>query len=514
METLTKLLRGPAADNAHIFSSSWALAAWAISAANLSLLPFWRILILTDPSDRYWMPLATPWDQAAAIVTLLGLALAIFLVSRLFLMLSTIPGHLLFIVLLLLGYVTPLFFVDKTAGHYATFILLVLCVGSAAVGLTIDLWSISTTRRFGFYMTITALMLPFLILAPFAPLNIAQSAYAAFTQGVPLSEPAIVNRDPLHQPTHQRVIWIVFDELDQRMLFRSRPGGYSYPAFDALANQAFRMDRVIPPGGHTAVAMAAYFLGEPVQSAEPIDESQLSIVVGGRDEILNEQQHIFQQAYSRGTSIALVGFYHPYCRLFAGYLNRCDGFHFQTARMRTASGFIESLGDSRYMFAQLLPQYAAKLLYHNILENSLSVATDDKYQFIFLHFSVPHYPFFFNAAEGHFETLSLDNRTPGYHDNVSLADKTLAELHLAMGKANLWDDSVVVVTADHGWREVPGYDTDPGAIPLVVKLAGQRSGIRITSTFDAVHLHDLLLALLDGDIASSDEFIAWLSRED
>ncbi len=84
-----------------------------------------------------------------------------------------------------------------------------------------------------------ALYVLLVILCPFAVSNMAQTLWkAAFpdnqncTSGERpgLEERAEMNAEPVEL---QRLVWITFDELDQRILFEKRPAGYEFPGFDS-----------------------------------------------------------------------------------------------------------------------------------------------------------------------------------------------------------------------------------------------------------------------------------------
>ncbi len=59
--------------------SNGTLIAFAISAANMSLLALWRILIHARPSDLYFVPKLTVHDLVGVLITELLLAAFIFL---------------------------------------------------------------------------------------------------------------------------------------------------------------------------------------------------------------------------------------------------------------------------------------------------------------------------------------------------------------------------------------------------------------------------------------------------
>jgi len=95
-------------------------------------------------------------------------------------------------------------------------------------------------------------------------------------------------------------------------------------------------------------------------------------------------------------------------------------------------------------------------------------------------------------------------------------------------KAGLWENAVVVLSSDHWWRgDLWRHMRDSRAwswtaedesvfsevderVPFVVKLAGQHSGINYTPEFNTVLTHDLLLALLSGNVSDPASVVDWL----
>lgn len=116
------------------------------------------------------------------------------------------------------------------------------------------------------------------------------------------------------------------------------------------------------------------------------------------------------------------------------------------------------------------------------------------------HVVLPHEPFLYmpsgtsyragSEPGGSWRTLGADPWVAwhGYQHHLlqlGFVDRLLAELLGALDKANLYDESLVIVTADHGSAFIPGQPrrelaqtnvVDLVAVPLFVKLPLQRSG--------------------------------------
>jgi Type I phosphodiesterase / nucleotide pyrophosphatase len=111
-------------------------------------------------------------------------------------------------------------------------------------------------------------------------------------------------------------------------------------------------------------------------------------------------------------------------------------------------------------------------------------------------------------------------------DNVSLVDRTIGELRASMEAAGTWNNSTVIISSDHPYRtwlwgsinqRKHGAKATSTAglfahVPLIVKLPGQHNAVRYERQFNTLVLHDLILALLHGDLQEPVELVNWLQE--
>ena len=131
---------------------------------------------------------------------------------------------------------------------------------------------------------------------------------------------------------------------------------------------------------------------------------------------------------------------------------------------------------------------------------------DESFDFVVIHINVPHDPPIYNSGKSRLTPWGFGL---GYSDNLLLSDKLLTEIRTQMEANELWDASTVVVSSDHGWRQARGAGSEPGAIPLIVKLAHSETAVRIDEEISSLVTHDLLMHLLEHQ-CSSEELAAWL----
>jgi len=160
--------------------------------------------------------------------------------------------------------------------------------------------------------------------------------------------------------------------------------------------------------------------------------------------------------------------------------------------------------------------------YKHVLESSLKAAVDPSLDLVFIHSPVPHPPGIYDGAKNEFSLESHNS----YADNLELVDRTLGELRQAMEKNGLWDNTTVIITADHWWRsemwsrgpfwtpndaKVAGDSMDH-RIPFLLKLAGQHDQLTYHTGFNTVLTNDLVLAVMNGQVTNPSEIVNWLDR--
>ncbi|MFY9556125.1 MAG: sulfatase-like hydrolase/transferase, partial [Blastocatellia bacterium] len=160
--------------------------------------------------------------------------------------------------------------------------------------------------------------------------------------------------------------------------------------------------------------------------------------------------------------------------------------------------------------------------YLGVLEGAKKAAIDPALGLILVHWPLPHPPGIYNRHKSDFEL----NAESSYLDNLELADRALGELRAAMEDAGVWENTIILVTSDHMWRADmwrPTYmwtaedeqalpSVADHRVPFLLKLAGQKHEVEYDPEFNTILTHDLLLALLGGEIARPDTVMSWLDR--
>ena len=139
-----------------------------------------------------------------------------------------------------------------------------------------------------------------------------------------------------------------------------------------------------------------------------------------------------------------------------------------------------------------------------------------------IHLPVPHPPGFYDRRRGVLSTRVSST----YVDNVALADRTLGELRHAIESSGLSSRTVVIVSADHGWR--PGWRSEPGwtaeeeaafghrdnmGVPFLVQFPADASAVVYDRPLHTLITGRLILDTLAGRVTASSQIPAWVSSD-
>lgn len=346
-------------------------------------------------------------------------------------------------------------------------------------------------------------------------------------------------------PPKNRVVWIVFDEFELRSAFTSRPSTLQLPELDRFAKESFFASNAYPPAGATIRSFPALITGDLVADAEERSFDTLKVRFAGSDTFTDWRDHptIFSRLKKEGARSALVGWYHPYCRLFGADLDLCSArVHLpDTLPDRHLPGLLPSMRDYFWRFGLILPgirQFLPKFkdfppavsydenhieVVREIRVAAERVVAEPEYSLVFIHFPAPHTPFYYDRRTKEFNLGSKSN----YFDNLALIDDVFGSLREKMESSDTWDSSTVIVSSDHWWRSQDwqaegrwtGEEEAVAAgqidfrIPFIVKPAhAQGRQVVYDPAFNTVLTGEMVLAISRGEIATSDDIARWIDR--
>ncbi|MEE2999706.1 MAG: sulfatase-like hydrolase/transferase, partial [Pseudomonadota bacterium] len=336
-----------------------------------------------------------------------------------------------------------------------------------------------------------------------------------------------------NQPTRNkvskaRVVWIIFDELDERVAFVDRPKEVKMPALKKFRAEGIVAINAQPPGDVTLYSMPGLFQGKFVDAAHYTEQDNLMLNFRDGSRILwTDSVGIIQKVKSLGMDIALLAQGgHAYCRLFAKYLSSCaENGRIWTSKHRNLFDGIKNVLLSVFEHIPLVyrltrekrvqeHQNLNKHLYNNFIDNVNRVLADPIHDLVIIHWNLPHRPFIYDYQSNEFSDRFSDENPAnigspsGYLGNLELTDIAFSAMRRALERKNLWDSSAVIVSSDHRWRQAEQLDgITSKKVPLMIKLPGQKASKIISKKVTAINSANLVWGLLTGHIKNTEEVI-------
>jgi Type I phosphodiesterase / nucleotide pyrophosphatase len=373
-----------------------------------------------------------------------------------------------------------------------------------------------------------------LVLAPLLPLNLLQFAWAASTAptvrvtGLAASHSRVPAR---------RVVWLIFDEMDQRLVFEDRPSDIQLPELDRLRNESFFPVDAQPPGMDTPESMTTLLTGASVKKFDYASPGQKMTMNDGSTHSLWQTPTVFGDVQRMGFDTAVAGWYIHYCETQAALLTHC--YEPTPAGLRpsgTATVMRDEWSDqlrqnvistrfgSEAQFRVPWFGFGARkdhlAVYRNIFAHALDYVADPHAALVLIHWNIPHPLGIYNR---HTHRLGLDFEN-NYIDNLELADYCLGRMREAIGKAGLADRTVLIVSADHPlrpfvWSSSAAWTPEEERlskgkvfkrIPYLVRFPGAPREVRFGQAFDTLVTRRLIGEILAGAITTPEQLAAWL----
>jgi hypothetical protein len=352
--------------------------------------------------------------------------------------------------------------------------------------------------------------------SPLAVLTLAHALWIFFEVAAgPVwrrGDPAFLGRTP---PSLRRVVWLVLEELDQRITFEARPAGLELPELDRLRRESLYADAARPPAGMPEVSMPALITGRPVVAVVPAGPNDLELTFSdGKAARWSAHPNVFSRARAMGYDTAVIGWYLPYPRVLGGSLGVADWRPSETHEATRGDTLSQALGNQ---WASLAPPLNARRLSARraaeLGDLAIRTAADGRLGLVLLHLPVPRPPGIYDRTAGGLTMWNFSGEGGGYLDNLALADRMIADLRRRLERANLGDRTWLVVSGDQWWRASKRYDGHVDhRVPFLVRPPDGGRALHVDAAFNTLATHDLLLAILRGSIGDTGDVAAWLAR--
>jgi len=290
------------------------------------------------------------------------------------------------------------------------------------------------------------------------------------------------------------VLALLFDELSFSYLHDdTNQIREEYPAMRAFASQATNYLSVAAPGPETLVSMPSFLAARHLRNIR-VDRA-LMRELGEDGEWIpfkaDGMDALFPTARRLGFRTEIAGYYLPYCDMLRGLVDVCQSLSFYNVSSADADF---SLADPvlttfilwpRQFPLGLLKNPPFARLQRELVTHTAAFARrpmpGNESVFRFVHFSVPHLPFVFdaNGYDPPFNPLRLSPDT-AYVRQIGYVDRLFGDIIDSRRADGTFDQTTIILLADHGFRS-GGRERDALHIPFIVKKAGQRERRDVTA---------------------------------
>ena len=414
--------------------------------------------------------------------------------------------------------------------------------GFFVLGLVLLCTLIFLVVRYGWESVTRKAAIVTLIVFPFGLVGMVQGTWLAIKYGRHWNEQKPAPVLPARTNLQPRVLWLIFDELSEEVAFASRPRNLSLPNFDRLRAESLLATNAFPPAAHTTQSIPALLTGRLIEYVKPDGPDQLLLKFPDTTAPVSwrSQADIFTELRAGGVNSAVVGWYHPYCRVIGNRLVTCAwepvGLPTEPRRMNLTRRLLRQEADA----LPLLPftgSLRERLLRHtegdyrnphlsaydSLVKSAASAVGNTSLGLTFVHLPVPHPPYIYDRSKGVLDITAAHE----YLDNLALADRSLGELREAMEQAGTWESTTILISSDHWWRteywqsvKLENFWTSPDThsakdandhrVPFLLKLAGAKTTAIYEAPFNTVLSHDLILEIMRGKITSAGQVAEWL----
>lgn len=324
---------------------------------------------------------------------------------------------------------------------------------------------------------------------------------------------------PTHSAATPRLVWIIFDELAYKPVFEARDPSLELPNFDRLRSQSTMYSNVKPIGYHTRLVVPSLLLGQIVTSSTITTKNQFLVRTADDPhwEPFDSHTSLFGMANQRGIATSIVGWYLPYCPIFAGTATECywnnDDTEDGAPPSINASFADDVLFPLRIVAEQLVaPRMAVadvarwESLSHvatvkDLSQHALDTLASSHADIIYLHMPVPHPPAFWDRHSHQY------GAGRSYLDSLDYSDRFLGQILDGLESQPRWAKTTLIIQGDHSWRTgiwrtAPGWSEEDERIShggewdprplLLIHAAGQSNAAIVAAPTSLMFVHDFV----------------------
>ncbi len=354
--------------------------------------------------------------------------------------------------------------------------------------------------------------------AVFAAIVTFQLVRAALWRPGPQAFSHPIPAAPANRP---RLVWILFDELSYKYVFETRDPSLQMPNFDRLRSQSTLYTDVIPIAYKTTRAVPGLMLGRIVTDVEYTAGNRFRVktVDSPGWQTFDAHASLFALAQHSGVTTSVIGWYLPYCPIFAQVATQCywsddddqdrgptmvqasyaENVWFPLRILLETSVWPRRAWDDEARWASESHIDSVR----DISRHALEVLSSSQADVIYLHIPAPHPVAFWNRRTAQFDGGG------SYLDGLDYSDRLLGQMLDILEKQPRWGATMIIVQGDHSWRTqmwrpLPGWSAEDERVshggewdqrPLVmVHAAGEQAPQTVAARTSLMVVHDAVAA--------------------
>lgn len=360
----------------------------------------------------------------------------------------------------------------------------------------------------------------------FAPLMLVEAGGVVYHRIT--DTPSVFESPPLATKVQkegaQTILWLLIDELDYRLLFVDRPKDIQLPEFDRFRAEAINAEQATPPAKDTRESVPSLLSGKRFVATETEAPALFwGLPPGSTTRLrITPEQSIFSSARAAGLNTSVVGWYLPYCRIYAPVLSACTWYDASTRIVVDNQSFSKDLMIQRRapFETKLFSPFTHSVLDYHRLElipkmhgDIARILSQPSPGFVYIHHMATHTPYVYDRLTGGF--TKRNDPVGGYVDSLVWADSVLRDIRQTMEKAGTWNNAVVLVTADHSFRNAEKLDGKRDfRIPWMLKLPGQQRPEAYTAPLRTIITKKLLESIMAGYVRTIEQARTWIDENE
>ncbi len=315
----------------------------------------------------------------------------------------------------------------------------------------------------------------------------------------------------------RRVVWIIFDELDygETLGDDTAAGRARMPNLFRLQDGAVSARQAWLPAKDTGESIPSLLSGQPIRGTVYDGRGGLVLRTLKGDQRFTEANSVFARLPDGPASAAIVGYLHPYCKVFpsVGY---CSSYYLGNIG-RWFDG-LTFFSETAVALGRWLPGVAASMpsgvlhafrpmyrITDDMLQTLPTLLSREDVALTFIHLNVPHYPSDYAAQVLHLPPTH-DNRET-YQQNLPLVDRLIGQIEAQLRGTSAGRETLLVVSSDH-WHRL-NSPTLARRIPFIAWHVGETAPVAITEPISTVNTSALVVDFLNARITTHPELARW-----